>query len=403
MTAEEAGTVIAPLQEHLLSTADSRLRRVVAVVDALPVRGAADRLIAPLRPRLAQLRPERPITLTRLLFAPVEPLIAPAAAWSATSPAIPRPVLTVLGNDLRGAAGAEAGALEARFAGRTMADAAAVAECGGLLWPRAARLLGERPTPAGWLAATTLPEAAHAAIVGPLCVLLAEGPALHRLPGLTGPAVLSEAERLLRRAGAAGTAALAMMLALLLRRLPRAQPLLQLADAIAAGARETVTPPASERALAFLLGNLRGAVAPDSALPHAAEQVRRSARMLEGLQAAADAAQLPSRLLQVREARQHLAAQCRERLLAAAEHLAAPVQGPIEAGDVAVMEETARALRRLDAVGRHLGEADAYDRALAGAAARLAADPLLPAATRLRLAEILLGPDAALALVGGLT
>ena len=62
------------------------------------------------------------------------------------------------------------------------------------------------------------------------------------------------------------------------------------------------------------------------------------------------------------------------------------------------LEETARALRRLDAVGRHLGDAEANARALAVAAAKLAADTLLPPATRLRLAEILLGPDAALAL-----
>lgn len=75
-----------------------------------------------------------------------------------------------------------------------------------------------------------------------------------------------------------------------------------------------------------------------------------------------------------------------------------PAQGTAEAADLAALEETARALRRLDAVGRHLGDAEANARALAVAAAKLAADTLLPPATRLRLAEILLGPDAALAL-----
>jgi hypothetical protein len=388
------------LRDDLLSIGDARLRRVVAVVDALPARGEADLLIAPLRPRLARLRPARPITLTRVLFVPVEPLIVAAELWHPGSPAIARSALGVLGSDLRAALGEEAQELQARFTGRTMADAASVAECGAQLWPRAAALLPGRGLPAGW-AVTGLPDAAHAALVTPLSTLLAEGSALHRLPGLSGQAALSEGERLLRRAAEAGTPALAMMLALLLRRLPRAQRLLQLADGLAAGAGGGGASVASERALGFVLGDLRAAVAPDAALPHAAEQVRRSARMLEELQAAADATQLPGRLVQVREARRYLAAQCRERLVAAAEHLAAPGPGPAEPGDLAVMEEAARALRRLDAVGRHLGDADAYDRALSGAAGRLVADPRLPAATRLRLAEILLGPDAALALMAG--
>ena len=231
-------------------------------------------------------------------------------------------------------------------------------------------------------------------------MLLGEGAALHRLPALAGQAALVEAERLLRQAGARGGAALTMMLALLLRRLPRAQRLLQLADGIglgeAAGAGQ-----ASDRVMAFLLGDLRGAMAPDTALPEAADQVRRSARLLEELEAAAGAAERPARLQMVRAARQRLSAQCRERLSVAAELLAAPVQAPAEPADLAAMEETARALRRLDAVGRRLGEAEVYDRVLSGTAGRLAAETLLAPNARLRLAEILLGPDAALALVDG--
>lgn len=400
MTVAAGAGAIAPLQEPLLSAADSRLRRVVAVVDALPARGAADALIAPLRPRLARLRPARPITLTRLLFAPVDPLIVAGATWAEGSPAVPRAALAVLGRDLGAALAAEAAGWVAEFAGRTMEDTVVVAAGGGWLWPRAAAVLPDRAPPPDWAAATSLPVAAHRAIMRPLAVLLAEGPALYRLPALSGQAAVGEAERLLRQAGAAGTAALAMMLALLLRRLPRAQMLLQLADGIAAGAQDGAPSSASARALGFLLGDVRNALTSDAALPHAAEQARRSARMLEDLHAATEGAQVPVRLLQVREARQHLAAQCRARLIAGAEQLALPVQGPTEPADLAAMEETARALRRLDAVGRRLGDAEANDRALSGAAGRLVADPRLPQMARLRLAEILLGPDAALAMVG---
>jgi hypothetical protein len=51
-------------------------------------------------------------------------------------------------------------------------------------------------------------------------------------------------------------------------------------------------------------------------------------------------------------------------------------------------------------VGRHLGDPEAYERPLREAAARVAGDGRLPRSFRLRLAEILVGPDAALALVG---
>ena len=202
---------------------------------------------------------------------------------------------------------------------------------------------------------------------------------------------------MLRLTAPSGSAALTMMLALLLRRLPRAQRLLLVADGLA---RPDARPSASERVLDYLLGDVRQAVTAEATLPYAAENVRRTACMLEDLQAAADPVQRPRRLAQLREARQRLGEQCRDRLLAGAEALAAPHGAPADAGDLAAMEDTARALRRLDMVGRRLGDAEVYDRALAGAAGRLITDPKLPLTTRLRLAEILLGPEAALNMLG---
>ncbi|HET9019893.1 MAG TPA: hypothetical protein VFN46_09910, partial [Acetobacteraceae bacterium] len=157
---------------------------------------------------------------------------------------------------------------------------------------------------------------------------------------------------------------------------------------------------AAERVVAYMLADMRAAAAPDEALPEVADRLRRAAVMLEDLQAAADAAPRPGRQQQLREARQQLEAQCRERLAADAGTLAAPARRAPDREDLLALEDTARALRRLDAVGRHLGEAAAYDRAISAAAGRLAADAVLPRTARLRLAEILLGPDAALALVG---
>ena len=53
---------IRSLNRHLVSAQDVKILKVVAMVDALPARGDADSLIAPLRPRLAQLRPRRPLS-----------------------------------------------------------------------------------------------------------------------------------------------------------------------------------------------------------------------------------------------------------------------------------------------------------------------------------------------------
>ena len=84
------------LQHSLATAQDGQIERVVAMVDALPQRGAADRLIAPIRPRLAQLRPARPLRFCRLLFLPLDPLVVPPTKWRRASLTLPRTVLEPL-------------------------------------------------------------------------------------------------------------------------------------------------------------------------------------------------------------------------------------------------------------------------------------------------------------------
>jgi hypothetical protein len=373
----------------LLPAADARLRRAVAIVDALPERGEADALIAPLRPRLAELRPPRPITLTRLLFIPVERLIAPSTTWHESSPAIPRSTLAVLGTEVRTALGEQAAAeLQAQMSGHSMDEAATVAACGAVLWPRAGALLPGRPVPHGWSTVTGLPATAYPAITAPLAVLLAEGVALHHLTRRSNAAAQAEADRLLRHAEPHGPAASAMMLALLLRLLPGARHLLQ-----------SVDPAVADRAMAFVLAGLHGGVPPDAPPAEAADQVRRSAVMLEELEVAAGTVERPARMQMLRMAREALAGQCHTQLTMAADRLTGPAEPPRGSAGFMAMEDTARAMRRLDAIGRRLGGPEGFDQALSGAAERLAADRRLPQMARLRLAEILLGADAALALV----
>ena len=382
-----------------MMASDERLRRVVAVVDALPARGTMDALIAPMRLVLARLRPPRPMTLTRLLFVPADRLIVPAAAWTPASPAVPRSAVPALAAQVRAALGEDAAALDGRMAGLTMEAAAKVAEYGALLWPHAARELRRRKVPADW-SATGLSEAAHEAIVRPLSALLAEGVALVRLAGMEGAEAVAEAERLLRAAAADGPAALGMMLALLLRRLPRIQRLLRIADEIAPRLGSGATAPI-ERALEFLVGEISAPPADDAAVAQIALHFHGAARTLDQLEGAAASVREPAPAARIAVARERLAEHCRVRFVAAAERLAAPGGSSTdEPSGPAGLEEEARALLRLEAVGRHLGDGEAYERPLRETAARVAGDGRLPRSFRLRLAEILVGPEAALALVG---
>ena len=59
MSQDARGAELRQLKRELLAADDQRVRRLVALVDRISVRGEADSLIAPLRPRLAMLRPPR--------------------------------------------------------------------------------------------------------------------------------------------------------------------------------------------------------------------------------------------------------------------------------------------------------------------------------------------------------
>lgn len=95
---ERAGRMaeIRALHRHLVSAQDTQILKVVAMVDALPQRGQADSLIAPLRSRLAQLRPSRPLGAMRLLFVPLDPVLTQPAQWRRGNLSIPRSVIPCL-------------------------------------------------------------------------------------------------------------------------------------------------------------------------------------------------------------------------------------------------------------------------------------------------------------------
>src|SRR5271165_6163640 len=110
---------IREVNRGLAAARDEQIMQVVAMVDAMPNRGPADQLIAPLRPRLAHLRPPRPLRFARLLFTPLDPLIVSAARWRPEQPTIPRTVIPFLAAAVEAVLGAETRAVAAMIEGYT--------------------------------------------------------------------------------------------------------------------------------------------------------------------------------------------------------------------------------------------------------------------------------------------
>jgi hypothetical protein len=136
---------------HAVAAAsDEQLAGIVALFDRLADRREADRLLDAARPRLRRMRPPRPIGLPRLLFLPLDGVIAEARSWRRQDGGLPRSALMPITDAIRLALGAEAGAIEAMTAGHSFADIGCVASAGQRLWRGAAAVAMALPQPAGW-------------------------------------------------------------------------------------------------------------------------------------------------------------------------------------------------------------------------------------------------------------
>lgn len=145
MSDDAVGQLIRALE----SADEEKLLAVVRMVDRLTDRGPLDSVLDHFRPRLAVVRPPRPLTLRRVLTYPLEPALVPTSDWQAGSYRIPRDHLPELHRVVLAGLGEEkARDLRARLAGGTSHDADLVLETGRELWPEAAALLdavvGER-------------------------------------------------------------------------------------------------------------------------------------------------------------------------------------------------------------------------------------------------------------------
>jgi hypothetical protein len=394
------------LAQAARTASDAQLLRMVAVLDRLPQRGAADTLLDPVRPRLRWLRPQRPLTPLRLLFLPMDGVIVAARAWRGDGRSLPRHALAPLGAAIFAAAPGLSEALQSAMTGASASDHGLVVSIGARLWPAAVEALPDGPPP-GW-AECGLPPPTYPRLRSLVALLWRHGSALHglRVAGGEGPPE-EMARPVFRNLAAEGGEAVEIALAAVLPFVSRPA---QLAASVA-GIDLALAAPA-ERALdQFLQALAPPEAAPD--LARAAAAAQRFAQLVEDLDRSVSRDK-PRRAQILQGLRNKAAATCIERLEAETQaSLLAPIAAMlagaregIALGDaeIAALEARARALRGLAETARRLaghhrmgvgGLAQASEQLVAA----LAGLPLDGAGfgrtDALRVVEILLGPDAA--------
>jgi hypothetical protein len=406
---QSGAPAIKVLTREIADADEPRIKRIVAMVDAMVSRGPVDQIIVPLRPRLATLRPPHPLRFTRLMFHPLGRLIVPPTRWRPGQQAIPRTALIPMAEHVRLAMGAEAAAIESEIAGRTTADAEMIARLGRSLWPAAARILAEPPIPESW-GATELGEVAYRPLAGIIATLLAEAPALDTLCAETATGLLPPGAgavmALLIRVAKMNLAALPIKIMLLLDRLPQVASLLPRARE---GQEAATIQAAMEVAIDLLLGQFDQPAGVAEArisagtLADAGAAVSRIATLLVHLETPNIK---PRRRDRLRAVRQRLDAACKARFVSALQDdLLAPLQHRdvrLFPADIAALEATARGLRVLETEARAVGSGTTYDLVLRKAVEAIKDNTMqdrLTLVDQVRLVEILCGSDAALAML----
>lgn len=136
------GSARAEIAASLRNAPDARLRAVMAAIDRHPRRAEVEDLVEVVRPRIAGLHIPRPLTVQRALVAPFEGLLAPHFGPPRDALRLPREVLPPLFALMRDRIDPATLAEAERFAeGRRSDDTPAVVAVGRRLWPGAVEAL----------------------------------------------------------------------------------------------------------------------------------------------------------------------------------------------------------------------------------------------------------------------
>jgi hypothetical protein len=383
----------------LAGASDMALTNVVELLDRLPDRSEADRLLDAARPRLRQLRPPRSLQLTRLLFLPLDGAIVDNADWQRGDFRLPRAALPGIAEALRMVLGGEVQKLEASFARKTFQDTGLVDRAGRIVWSAAAGLASNLKPGPRWADSGFRPEDFHSLVQLAAGVWRHAGPVWAAIQ-LSGWGPPDEAVRAaLAPMAEEDSPAFGMCLATLMQNATNPGIVAQVAATLSDRAG-SIADAAVDDWLAKARVNL-----PAQDLLAAATMAESFGHAFQDLENA-PATRNPNRAGRLVHLRQEAEMTCR---LAYEEGLEAEImqQLPFLASSathdqVVVLESRARALRRIELVGRRYGIDHGYEGSAKriGEALRATKQTLTPAGlTKLdlaRVAEILLGPEAAL-------
>lgn len=349
-------TPMRSLKASLATAQDDQITRVVAFVDALPSRGPADDLIAPLRPRLQQLRPKRPCGLLRLLFTPLDPLIVPAGSWQRGSVMMPRTAIGPIGAVLLGAI-RDAGEYRAQAITLDASDHDAICRLGQVVWPIAAALCATGLPATAWqIGEDGFTAQDHVAIVALLGAVLGYAneieAAVAEPPGDLQDAAIRV---VLRRAALSGPAGFGAAATILLARLSATERVISCAAEIAGSADYRA---AADHAIETTLGNIGsvvGTIEREGASP--VMDISRVATVLDGLEVCSAAK--PERLKRIESIRRYAGDACQQVFQQTAttgllRHLEQLSDDPADT-EIAALEASARDLRRVEACARRFG------------------------------------------------
>ena len=399
------------MRQDLCTADDDKIRRIVALMDRQSMPEAARAILDPLRPRLAVLRPPRPLRFARLLFMPLDPVIVPARDWRPTDATLPRGVLLPIAAIVRAGLGAEALEIDALIADRDTTDEPTIANAGPLLWTRAADILAAEPEPLEW-DATGLPPAVYPPLARAIAAVLRRAVPLRDLMRDAALGALNNTDAsisgILGGLAAESPDAYSMAVAILLVQLPHAASKIQRLIASNRGtAASAMLRQAMDRGVDGILTAFEAETGFDAdvrgvPLRDAGQEVQRIATLLSDIDNEPDTARHRPRLKSIRL---KLDQTCRARfddgltegLITPLSTAAEPLSGAAQSG----IETKMRGLRALESAGRKIGGAATYDARLeqAVAATKAAANNgVLTPVRHMRLVEILAGPEAADAL-----
>lgn len=388
---------------HALAAAsDMALTNVVEILDRLPDRLEADRLLDAARPRLRQIRPVRSLQFTRLLFLPLDGAIADNAEWKRDDWRLPRAALPGIAEALRSAIGQEIQQMDASLVGKTFQDTGAVDRIGCDLWSKAASLAANLKPGPRW-ANSGMRQEDFAPLVALAAGVWRHAPGIWSAIKLAGWGPPDEAVRnALMPMAAESATSFAMGLATLLQKATSPGQVALTASGLSSQAASI-----ADAALDDWLARARVTL-PGEDLVAAASLAESFGRAFQDLDNAPPTRN-PRRSERLVQLRQEAEVTCR---LAYEDGLDAEIlrKLPVLASSatpdqIIAIESQARALRRIELIGRRYGIDHGYDGAAKriGAALHATKQLLTPMGlTKLdlaRLGEILLGPEAALDLL----